>query len=119
MEKDGLLGVSMLEVAEEKETTTSPSPAEETRSLYEEPELWEKGPTTVHAPNHLEESSLPKKSDSLGLMSNTQSWLPPAPPGFMVLLIGKSGPSPLEDAGSPLGILQGAWLDLSSLGSMQ
>ena len=31
----------------------------------------------------------------------------------------KSWPPPLEDAGSPLHIPQGAWLDLSSLGSIQ
>ena len=41
MERGNLLRLSMLEVMEEEEMTTSPSPVEETRSLDEEPEPWE------------------------------------------------------------------------------
>ena len=49
MERGDLLHLSMLEVAEEEETTTSPSPVEETRSLDEDPEPWEEWPTSVPA----------------------------------------------------------------------
>ena len=52
-------------------------------------------------------------------MTIEQRWPPLAPPGFVELLVGESGPPPLEDAGSPLGIPCGAQLDLSSLGSMK
>ena len=104
MEKDDLLSVSMLEVTEDKETMTFPSPAEETGSPDEEPEPWEEWPTTVHAPNHLEEAALPEEADRFGMMTITQRWLPLAPPECVELLFGESRPPPLEDAGSPLGI---------------
>ena len=94
----------MLKVAEQEEATTSPSPAEETRSLVEEPELWEEWPTVAQAPDYLEEALEPKGASSLGVMTIAQRQLLLAPPGFRELLAAKSGPPPLEDADSPLGI---------------
>ena len=101
------------------ETLTSSSPAEEAGSWGEKPEPREVWPTTVHAPSCPEEALEPKKASSLGVMAIAWRQLPPAPPGFTELLFVKSEPSPLEDAGSPLGIPWRAWLDLSSMGSMQ
>ena len=64
LRSDDLLSASMLEVMEEEEATTSPSPAEEAMSPVEEPEPWEVWPTAVQAPNHLEEASEPKGDGS-------------------------------------------------------
>ena len=111
MEKNDLFSVSIVE----EETMTSHSPAEETGSLDEEPKLQEELPATVHAPDHMEEAVLLEEVESLGLMTIAQRWLPLAPPGFMELLVGKSGPPPQEDAGLPWG----SQLDLSPLGLMQ
>ena len=118
MGKGNLLSPSIWEVVEEEETTTSTIPVEETGS-DEYPEPWEEWPTSVHAPDYLEEASLPKEAGSLRIMTIAWRWLPPAPHEFMESLVSESGLPPLEDAGSPLGIPQGAQLDLSFLGSMQ
>ena len=98
---------------------TFPSPAEEAGSPVEELVPQKEWPTTVQAPNHFEKVSEPKKASSLGVMAIAQRWLPPAPPEFREPWDAKSELSPLENAGSLLGIPWGTWLDLSSLGSMQ
>ena len=108
----------MLEVVEE-DPVSSLNPAEEVRPLGEAPEPQEEWPTAIHAPDHPEEALEPEGASSLGVMAITCRQLPLTPPGFSELLAGKSGPPHLEDADSPIGVPQGAQLDLSSLGSMQ
>ena len=104
---DDLLSAFILEVEEEEEPMSSPNPAEEAGSLGEEPKPQEECPTTINAPNHPEEALEPGGASSLGVMTMLWSQLPPAPLGFMEPLAVKSGPPPLEDADSLIGVPQG------------
>ena len=101
IKSNGLLSASMLEVAEEKEPTTSPSPAEQARFLVEESEPQKEQPTTIHVPNHHEEASEAKGVSSFGLMAIVQRQLPLTPPGFTEPMAVELEPPPLEDTDSP------------------
>ena len=114
IERDDLFDASMLEVAEE-EPATFLNPAEGAGLLGEKPEPQEEWATALHNPDHPEEASNPEGAIRLGVMAITQRWLPLTPPGFSEPLAIKSGPPPLEDADSPVGVSWG----LSSLGSMR
>ena len=76
---DGLLSISMLDVAEEK-PVTSLTPMEKTRPPNE-PEPWEEESTTTHTPNRAEASD-PEGTGSSGELAIMWRQLPPAPPGF-------------------------------------
>ena len=112
----------MLEVAGE-ELVNSLTHAEEAMLLGEDPELQEGQATAPHTPIILEEASESEDAFSLGVMAadpqNTWRQIPPPPPGFAQLLVIGSGPPPLKDANMPMGIPQGAQLNLASLSSMQ
>ena len=118
IERDDLLDASILEVAEE-ELMTSPNTAEEAGQLGEEPGPQEEQATALHTPDQPEEALEPKGAVSLGVMAMVQRQLPLTPTAFSELLATESGPPPLEDADSSVGVPQGAQLDLISLGSMQ
>ena len=75
--------------------------------------------TTLHTPNLHKEALEPERDVSLGVVAITWRRLPLTPPGFSETLPTESGPPPLQDAGSQLGVPWGAQLDLTSLGSMQ
>ena len=109
-----LLDASKLEVVEEEQV-----PAEVARLPGEEPEPQGEWTTPLHIPDQPEEALEPERAVRLGVMAHAWRCLPLTPPGLSELLAIESGPPPLEDADLLVGVPQGAWLDLTSLGSMQ
>ena len=73
--------------------------------------------TAAHTPDS-PEALEPERTGSSGELVISWRWLQPAPPGFTRSWVDKSDTSPLEDTDSLVSIPLGAWLDISSLGSM-
>ena len=88
---DGLLSISMLDVAEKK-PITSLKPTEKT-GWPDEPEPWEEESTTTHTPNRPEDLE-PEGTGSSGEFVIMWRQMPPATPGFSGSLADESDPPP-------------------------
>ena len=116
LEKANLLYLEMLDMVRKDHMT--PAPAERASSLIPRVEQ----PISVPTPNELPASE-PEEAAQSEELALVQRRRPLAPTGFILSWVDESGPPPIEEAKwpvtIPLGILWGAQLDHTSLGSLQ